>query len=484
MAALQFILERYRFDIKRNIPQLYLPVILAGAVLRIAGFGVSPLWLDEAISLRYAQLPMLEMVRLISHDYTPPLWELLVKPFIWILGSNEVALRLPSVLASLVGLWLAWQIIREFIPEESHGARLAAVVLVSLTPYQFWLAQDGRVYALYTALYLAGVLFAIRGRWLGLMAVCGLLYYAHATSVVYVLTLLILAYYKHHDQWQSILIVAIVSTVAFSPWISVNVNNAQTGLLWSLPISIGSVAAAVEGAFFAAALNWGGFYYLAVAVIGLCLFVAMVLSLEPISYKQYHHKHLELAAVAAIPMISLITLSYFVTNILYFRVLAPSAPMMGIWFAAVLWPRRLTMTTWLIPYSWVILILAGLLTWSPATRGGDLRQVVQIIQAQSQPGDVVYHASDTSYLPFSLYLHNLPQYQLDEFDIGTPDAFKGPKVKLETIPHERAWIVWSRDPAMIWNEQRMLSYTRGATLVGIINYYQAPNIEIYLKEDK
>jgi hypothetical protein len=135
-----------------------------------------------------------------------------------------------------------------------------------------------------------------------------------------------------------------------------------------------------------------------------------------------------------------------------------------------------------------LLLVAGLVSWSPALKGGELRSVSEQINAQWQPGDVVYHATGTSWLPMSLYLDE-PGYLINEeqhdglLQTHLQDEFAIPRASLEDLTHQRAWLVWARDILMSEQaNQRMEAYTRGAVLVGKINYWQAADIEIYLQD--
>ena len=76
-------------------------LLLLGLLLRLFQISEWSLWHDEAITVLLAQKPIRELIPITAADVHPPLYYLLVKPFLW-LGKNELLARLPSA------LWGAW----------------------------------------------------------------------------------------------------------------------------------------------------------------------------------------------------------------------------------------------------------------------------------------------------------------------------------------------------------------------------------------
>src|SRR3972149_6603823 len=197
----------------KYLNRLILPL---GIAMRLAGLTASPLWYDEAWSLYLARLPLLPMGRVAALDFSPPLWELIVWPFIRAFGP-EFGLRLPALLFSLISLWLAYEITR--LLQFDAAERFVGMSLAALLPYQFYAAQDGRMYAMQSAIYLAAIIFALRGRWLGLTACCGLLLYTHATGAFYTTTALAVALLQHRHRWRAWTASGAVAAVALLPWL-------------------------------------------------------------------------------------------------------------------------------------------------------------------------------------------------------------------------------------------------------------------------
>jgi len=118
------------------------------AVLRLSTLGLQSFWYDEAFTPVHVLHPSLwATLRSVLHtENTPPLWYVLAWADWRVLGSGEIALRLPSALAGVATVPLAWA-----IGQELAGRRAAIVcaALVAVNPLFVWYSQEARAYALF-----------------------------------------------------------------------------------------------------------------------------------------------------------------------------------------------------------------------------------------------------------------------------------------------------------------------------------------------
>jgi len=115
-----------------------LPVLLfASLLLRLYRLGVHDFWFDEVYSAAYAFSPW-------SHWNAPLYWDLL-HFWIKIAGISEISLRLPSVLFGLLSTAAVF-----FLGEKLFNRKTAflAAVLITLSPFQIWYAQEARDYGM------------------------------------------------------------------------------------------------------------------------------------------------------------------------------------------------------------------------------------------------------------------------------------------------------------------------------------------------
>ena len=108
------------------------------------------LWVDEAISVRQAQLPlgtMLADVR--DSDVHPPLHHSLLWVTVRVFGTSEFAARLPSLIAgvALVPV-MAWT--GRLLYDRRTG--WVAAVLAAIAPFAVWYSQEARMYSLFMLL--------------------------------------------------------------------------------------------------------------------------------------------------------------------------------------------------------------------------------------------------------------------------------------------------------------------------------------------
>jgi mannosyltransferase len=136
---------------------------VAAAALRLSTLGLQSFWYDEAFTPVHVLHPSLwATLRSVVHsENTPPLWYLLAWIDSRILGTGEVALRLPSALAGIATVPVAWAIGRELA---DRRAALACAALVAFNPLFVWYSQEARAYELFVFTSALAMLCFLRAR--------------------------------------------------------------------------------------------------------------------------------------------------------------------------------------------------------------------------------------------------------------------------------------------------------------------------------
>ena len=105
-------------------------LIAIGIGLRF--FTLSDLWLDEALTVDVARLPLHELPNALKHDGAPPLYYVLLHFWMRVFGQGDFAVRSLSGLTSVIALPFAW----------AAGKRLggrptawAALLLMATSPF-------------------------------------------------------------------------------------------------------------------------------------------------------------------------------------------------------------------------------------------------------------------------------------------------------------------------------------------------------------
>jgi len=115
------------------------------AILRLA--TSRGLWVDEAISVRQAQLSFAEMLGDVRvSDVHPPLHHALLWLDVRLLGTSEFAVRLPSLAAGVL-LVPALRWVGEVVYDRRTG--WVAACFATIAPFCIWYSQEARMYSLF-----------------------------------------------------------------------------------------------------------------------------------------------------------------------------------------------------------------------------------------------------------------------------------------------------------------------------------------------
>lgn len=222
-------------------------VLAAAVVLRFV--TRSDLWLDEALSVNIARLPLSDLHGALERDGAPPLFYVLLHFWIEAFGSGDVAVRAFAGVCSVATLPAFW-----LIGQRLGGRRLAGVTLLvgATAPFAFRYATEARMYSLIMLLVAWGLLAVWRALdrpspiRLALVALVALaLLYTHNWSLylVAVVGLMVLVRaLRSRDpsarraSWL-VLVALAVAGLGYLPWLPTLLFQAEhTGTPWGDPI--------------------------------------------------------------------------------------------------------------------------------------------------------------------------------------------------------------------------------------------------------
>jgi 4-amino-4-deoxy-L-arabinose transferase-like glycosyltransferase len=131
------------------------------AALRLSTLGLQSFWFDEAFTpIHVLHTSLITTLKAVVHtENTPPLWYA-IEWLDWrVLGSGEVALRLPSALAGIATVPVAWAIGAEL---GTRRTAIACAALVAVNPLFVWYSQEARAYGLFVLASALALLFFLR----------------------------------------------------------------------------------------------------------------------------------------------------------------------------------------------------------------------------------------------------------------------------------------------------------------------------------
>lgn len=222
-------------------------VVVVGIVLRFV--TRSDLWLDEALTVNIARLPLGDLEEALRHDGAPPLYYVLLHVWMSIFGEGDLAVRALSGVFSLACLPLAW-----FVGQRVGGRVVAwATVLVLVSsPFAIRYATENRPYTLQMLLVLLGWLALCRAlerpsllRLAGVGVVTGLLLYTQYWSMYLLAVVGIIVLWQSlrgptgaaRQAARSVVVAMVAGGITFLPWVPTFLYQAQnTGTPWGEPI--------------------------------------------------------------------------------------------------------------------------------------------------------------------------------------------------------------------------------------------------------
>jgi len=135
-----------------EITMIGLVAVLLGVVLRFA--SRSPMWLDEALTVNIARLPIGSIPEALRHDGHPPLFYVLLHGWMQVFGQSDAAVRALPGLFGVLALPLA------FVIGRRRGGMVLAwltTAIVALSPFAVRYSDEARMYSLVMLLVLVGM---------------------------------------------------------------------------------------------------------------------------------------------------------------------------------------------------------------------------------------------------------------------------------------------------------------------------------------
>jgi len=229
--------------------------VTAGLVLRF--WTTSDLWLDEALTVNIARLPVHDIPTYLKRDGAPPLFYVLLHFWSGLFGTSDTAVRSLSGLVGVVTIPLAWLAGRRL---GGRTAAWAAMLLLATSPFAVRYDTEARMYSLVALLTVLGFLALDRalrapraGNLVAVAAVTGLLLYSHYWSIYLLATTmgwLAFQAWRGREAWRrgarAALIATVVGCLTFLPWVPTFLYQSKhTGTPWATPASFAAMVNAV-----------------------------------------------------------------------------------------------------------------------------------------------------------------------------------------------------------------------------------------------
>jgi mannosyltransferase len=452
-------------------------VVAAGLLLRF--WTRSGLWLDEALTVDIARLPLHEIPNALKHDGAPPLYYYLLHFWIVLFGQSNDAVRSFSGIMAVLTLPVGWLCGKRF---GGRAVGWTMLVLLASAPFAVYYATESRMYALVILLTGLGFLALQRavtaprpGNLIAVALVAAALLYTQYWSLylvgivgIWLIASIVRTRRRGHPEdapWPALIAVA-AGCLLFVPWVPTFLYQAKhTGTPWAAPPNFSAVINALtgftdnQGSTLQTGTNQGRllaviyFAMLALAVFGVGLtgrIIELDLRTRP---RSRGVGFVVLGSLFAAIAGGIITSSAF------------SSRYAAVVFLPFLLLVALGTTTLLNPVARVIVVglavVAGLISSAQnvTTQRTQANNVAAAINAQAKPGDIIAFCPDQ--LGPSVYrqIRDPSQYDMitfprrtgpaivdwvdyaDTVHAANPNTFSDYVLQKATTGH-RIWLVW------------------------------------------
>lgn len=138
------------------------------------------LWGDEGFAIVLAQNSLLDIVKIVARDTSPPGYYFFEHFWVLLFGNSEVSIRSLSFVLFLVTVFFVYKI-GEHIWDRKTG--IIAAALTFLNPFLFIYAFEGRMYSIMAAFVTASMYFFLRRNWIPYVIATTIALYSHHFAI-------------------------------------------------------------------------------------------------------------------------------------------------------------------------------------------------------------------------------------------------------------------------------------------------------------
>lgn len=120
-------------------------LVLLATGVKVLFIGKTGIGGDECFSAYIAQFPVPRIISVLSHGDNPPLWEIILHYWIQLFGINEVSLRIPSLIFSVLTVVPLYFIGEKFVVK--NGGLIASLLFI-FSSFGLFISHEARTYSL------------------------------------------------------------------------------------------------------------------------------------------------------------------------------------------------------------------------------------------------------------------------------------------------------------------------------------------------
>jgi mannosyltransferase len=436
---------------------IILAILLLAFELRLIALNTRPIWYDESFAIFLAEENTSTIVTGTAADTMPPLYYFVLHSWIPLVGETPFALRMLSVLFSLLTVSLVYAITTRGFA--SRAGELAAF-FTALAPFQVYYAQLTYVYELLAVgllIYIYAVMcISLKWRAILPLIVLGIFISMYSHNLAFVTLIAADVYFALRRNWRALfkLVAAqLIAGLAFLPWLAyvpTQIAKIQTAF-WTQPPGLVDILQMLTE--FTTYLPLPGLE-LAIALF-ISLGVCAIVALELRRWNQ-HGIPQELGLLLAyglIPPSLMFLISYLIRPVFVPR--GAIASSLAYYMVLAILTARMPRMGQIVVIGIAGIIALGTLPFLYSSWGEWRRAPFDLadayLRAQVEPGDLILHDNKLSLFPMRFYDRTLPQEFVadppgssnDTLARATQDVMNLHPVELSQAiqGHPRVWFV-------------------------------------------
>ncbi len=202
-------------------------ILALGLALRLVNLSQS-FWLDEATQGQLSALSLSQIWFGRGGDFHPPLYYLF--SHYWLLVSHsEVWLRFPSIIFSLVNIYILY-LFAKLLFKTSVWAPYLAAFLLAIAPFSIYYSQEFRSYSLLCLLGTLSMYFFYRRRYFTVAFVNTLAVYTHYAAVFFIVTQFVIWFIYFRDRHRQFFLSQLILVILYLPWLPQFLRQLHSGI--------------------------------------------------------------------------------------------------------------------------------------------------------------------------------------------------------------------------------------------------------------
>jgi mannosyltransferase len=401
--------------LRRIIEYPLFGLITGAAVIRLLGITSRGIQYDDAFSIILANRTLGEIIQGTAADTMPPLYYFLLH-FWQYLGSSIAFQRLPGIVFSLGIIVIAYDIVRQL---EGEAAAIWTAAFLTISPLQYYHAQDLRMYSMATFFILGWNWAALQlinsedplskpvWKWV-VLVICGTsALYSHALAGFGLLAPFVYLLLKKDWKCLSLLVGAGVLTgILYFPWLSYipgQISKVQKAF-WTPVPGVVEVLQSIAMIL--------GDIPVPPVILGVVLFfsLSLVIFCGVVFFRTRHEiKNIQLILLMAlIPPLTLFLLSYLMRPMFVSRGFLSSyvalIAVIGIATARARKTEKILISSMVLFAA--LITLPNQISFNEFPRS-PFFQAAAYLQTEAKDRDIVLHDNKLSFFPFEVYAPNL-----------------------------------------------------------------------------